>query len=125
MSDETSRLRAVLTERVLRGPGRASPAARQAAFDNRDVPGPARALIDTVARHAWRVTDQDVAAVTAAGMPDDEVFELAVCAAIGQASRQLEAARAALAQAIGEPPTSPARPTPDRTDRTDRTGDLA
>lgn len=57
---------------------------------------PTDALVDRVARHAWTVRDQDVAAPLAAGVSEDVVFELAVCAALGQATRQIEAALAAL-----------------------------
>jgi len=96
MSDDVARAREALVKRVLDGPAVASADARRAAFDNRDVPAAARALIDQVARHAWTVTDADVQAVTAAGVPEDEIFELTVCAAIGQAARQLDAALAAL-----------------------------
>jgi alkylhydroperoxidase/carboxymuconolactone decarboxylase family protein YurZ len=42
------------------------------------------------------VTDEDVAAATEAGLPEDEIFELVVCAAFGEASRQLNGALAAL-----------------------------
>lgn len=85
-----------LLERVLNGPGVTSIGARRAAFDNHEVDAQARALIGKVARHAWRVTDADVASVKAAGMAEDEIFELTVCAAIGQASRQLQSALDAL-----------------------------
>jgi hypothetical protein len=42
-----------------------------------------------------------VAAATAAGVPEDEIFELTVCAALGQATRQLDAALAVLDAAAG------------------------
>lgn len=96
MSEAVNRFRAAVTDRALRGSGVASPAARRAAFDNRGVDERARSLIDKVARQAWTVTGADVAAATAAGVPEDEIFELTVCAALGQATRQLDAALAAL-----------------------------
>ena len=96
MSEAVYRLRAAVADQALRGSGVASPAARRAAFDNRGVDERARSLIDKVARQAWTVTRADVAAATAAGVPEDEIFELTVCAALGQATRQLDAARAAL-----------------------------
>ena len=83
--------------RVLTGPGVAPLAARRAAFDNSDA-APARALIDKVAQRAWTITDEDVAAAKQE-LHEDEVFELVVCAAIGQATRQLEAALAAIEEA--------------------------
>jgi hypothetical protein len=62
----------------------------------------ARSLVDKVARHPWRVTDEDVTAAKAAHLSEDEIFELVVCAALGQASRQLTSALAALDAATAE-----------------------
>ena len=102
MSEAAHRLRAAAVDRARQGPGRASPEARQAAFDNAGVDPRARALVDTIARTAWKVTSHDIAAVKAAGISEDEIFELAVCAAFGQATRQLDAALAALDAATGD-----------------------
>ena len=44
----------------------------------------------------------DIGAVTAAGVREDEVFEFVVCAALGQATRQLDAALAALDRAAAD-----------------------
>jgi alkylhydroperoxidase/carboxymuconolactone decarboxylase family protein YurZ len=54
-------------------------------------------LIEKVANHAYRVTNEDVAAVRAAGLGEDQIFEIVICAAVGQASRQYADALAALA----------------------------
>ena len=75
---------------------------RRAAFDNANVPPSAAALVDKVARNAWKVTDEDVAAARSAGLSEDEIFELVVCAAYGQATRQLEAGLAAVAAAVAD-----------------------
>ena len=93
---DTTRLRKATTDRVLDGDGRASRDQRKAAFGNQGVAEAAGALIDKVANHAYKITDEDVAAAKAAGLAEDEIFELAVCAALGQATRQLESALAAL-----------------------------
>ena len=61
-----------------------------------------RTLVEKVAHHAYTVTDEDVAAVRAAGLSEDQIFEIVVCAAIGQANRQYDSALAALAGATGE-----------------------
>jgi alkylhydroperoxidase family enzyme len=90
---------AVVT-RVLEGDGRASRAERRAAFDNARLAEPLRTLIDKVARHPTRVTNEDVAAVKASGLSEDQIFELVICAAIGQATRQYETALEALAEAM-------------------------
>ena len=99
MNESSSRLRKAVVERVLHGAGKATGDARRAAFDNREVPEAARGLIDKVSKNAWKVTDEDVAAVKQAGMSDDQIFELAVAAALGQATRQLDSALAALDEA--------------------------
>ena len=98
MSDITE-LHSALVARVLGTEGKAPPELRRAAFDNVGLGGPMRTLIDKVAHHACRVTDDDVAAVRAAGLSEDEVFEIVVCAAVGQASRQYRNARAAIVRA--------------------------
>jgi hypothetical protein len=98
MSEAASRYRKLVVERVLHGRGETTGDARRAAFDNRDVAEPARALVDKVAHTAWKVTDEDVASVRAQ-LTDDAIFELAVAAAVGQSARQLDAALAALAAA--------------------------
>lgn len=86
--------RDALVKRILEGEGEASREARQAAFNNKST----TPLVDKVAKNAWKVTDEDVAAAKAA-MSEDEVFELVVCAAVGQATRQLDNALAALEEA--------------------------
>jgi hypothetical protein len=101
MSDITELHRAVIA-RVLDGDGKASTELRRAAFDNAGLDEPMRTLIDNVAYHAYRVTDEDVAAVRTAGLSEDQIFEIVVCAAIGQASRQYHNALAALASATEE-----------------------
>jgi hypothetical protein len=95
MSDIT-KVRKGLVARILEGDGKASPAQRRAAFDNAGLAEPLRSLIDKVAKHAYTVTDADIAAARASGVTEDQIFELAVCAAIGQATRQYDTALAAL-----------------------------
>ena len=85
-----------LIARVRDGEGKASREARRAAFDKPETcDGP---LLAKVAAHAYKVTDEDVAAAKASAS-EDEVFELVVCTAIGQAKRQYDAAMAALEEA--------------------------
>jgi alkylhydroperoxidase/carboxymuconolactone decarboxylase family protein YurZ len=112
MREPATRYREAVVRRALQGPGTASAAARRAAFDNQGVPEPARALVAKVASAAWTVTDADVAAAKSAGVSEDEIFELTVCAALGQSTRQLDDALAALdaattsATVAKSPPTS-------------------
>ena len=93
--------RAVVT-RVLEGDGKASRAERRAAFENAGLIEPLRALIEKVARQPAHVTDEDIAAVKAWGKSEDQIFELVVCAAVGQATRQYEAALAALDEIMAD-----------------------
>lgn len=89
-------LKSALVTRVLEGDGKASVTTRRAAFDNAGLEEPIRTLVDKVARAANVVTDEDFAAALAAGCSEDQIFEIVVCAAIGQASRQYDSALAAL-----------------------------
>ena len=93
--------KAVVT-RVLEGDGRAARAERRAAFENAGLAEPLRTLIDKVARQPTRITDEDVAVVLASGTSEDQLFELVVCAAIGQATRQYETALDALAETMAD-----------------------
>jgi hypothetical protein len=112
MSDAVNRFRAIVVERAVRGPGTTTSAARQAAFDNQGVDERARRLLEKVARQAWKITDEDVAATKAAGVSEDAIFELSVCAALGQSTRQLDAALAALDAASGSHQAATARTSP-------------
>ncbi len=103
MSHDTKRVaQQALVARVLEGEGRASTADRRAAFGNGGLAEPLSSLIEKVALHPTRVTDDDIAAVVASGLSEDQVFELVVCAAVGQATRQYEAALGALHAATGD-----------------------
>jgi alkylhydroperoxidase family enzyme len=90
-----------LVRRILEGKGRAPHAQRRAAFDNSGLTGPLRTLTEKVAKHAYKVTDEDIATARSSGLSEDQIFELAVCAAVGHATRQYEAAIAALETATG------------------------
>jgi hypothetical protein len=99
MSNIDESRRAVIA-RILEGEGKASPAQRRAAFGAESIAGPLGVLVEKVATRAHQIGDEDIAAVRNAGLSEDEVFELVVCAAVGQATRQYETARAALAAAL-------------------------
>jgi hypothetical protein len=93
-----------LVARVLEGDGKAAPELRRAAFDNAGLGEPIQTLIEKVAGHSYKVTDEDVAAVRAAALSEDQIFEIVVCAAVGEASRQYATALAALASAVERRP---------------------
>jgi hypothetical protein len=91
-----------LVKRVLEGDGRASRAERSGAFNNEPLTEPLHGLINKVAKDPTQITDDDVAAVKTSGLSEDQIFELVVCAAVGQATRQYQNALAALAVAVSD-----------------------
>jgi len=101
MSD-IEQARQALLKRILEGAGRSSVSERRAAFDNLDLATPLDALIHKIAMHAHRITDEDINVAKRAGFSEDKIFEIAVCAAVGEASRQHDTARAALEAAAGK-----------------------
>jgi hypothetical protein len=103
MMSDISNARRELLARILDGEGKAPSSQRRAAFDNSStsMTEPLRLLVEKVASGAHAVTDADVARAVATGLSEDEVFELVVCAAVGEAERQYGAARAALEAALG------------------------
>ncbi len=93
-----------LREAVLRGEGDTGTPVR-AAIEARaagrggvagGVPEPVMAFVDRVARHAYRVTDEDIEALRSAGYGEDAIFEIIVSAALGAASARLERGLSAL-----------------------------
>jgi hypothetical protein len=97
-----TKARKALVTRILEGDGKASRSQRRAAFDNAGLAKPLNTLIDKVAKHAYQVTEEDIAAAGASGLSEDQIFELVVCAAIGQASRQYDQSLQALEAATRE-----------------------
>ncbi|TSE01506.1 hypothetical protein FOS14_02890 [Skermania sp. ID1734] len=101
MSDIAA-LHSALVARILDDAATAPPELRRAAFDNSGLAEPMRTLIEKVAHRATSVTDADVAAVRAAGLSEDQIFEIVVCAAVGQASRDYQNALSAVSAATGQ-----------------------
>lgn len=98
--DKQALVRAI-EERILTGPGMAPLELRAKGFENGDLPGPLAELLHKVAKHSFQVSDGDFSAALAAGFTEDQLFELVICAAVGESSRLYQAGRAALAQATG------------------------
>jgi len=92
-----------LINAVLTTPGATPESLRRAVLERAQAPrgGPdavPQALtpyVDTVARHAYKVTDADVAALQQ-GQSDDAIFEITVAAAVGAAMHRLQRGMAAL-----------------------------
>ncbi len=97
---------AQLRKAVLEGPGTTSPAERQhianwsgnpdQAPASEQFPEPLATLLNKVARYAYKVTDEDVQAVLAAGYTEDAVFEAILSAAVGAAAARYERGMAVL-----------------------------
>ena len=91
-----------LVDAVLTQPGHAPPElrravlARAAGTGGEDLPAELAAYVDTVAQHAYRVTDEHVGRLQQAGHSDDALFEMTVAAALGAALGRLERGMAAL-----------------------------
>ncbi len=85
-----------MVTRVLEGDGKTPHAQRRGAFDNAGLAEPVKNLVNKVALSAYKITDEDIDAVRASGLSEDQIFELVVCAAIGQATRQYESGLMAL-----------------------------
>jgi hypothetical protein len=103
-TEETGRHRAgldALDASVLDGPGVVTPEVRRAAAGDEGVPERFAGYVDSIHRHAYRVTDRVVSHLLAAGTTEDEVFEVTVAAAYGAARRRLEAGLRALDGATG------------------------
>lgn len=95
-------LQEALIARLLEGNGCASHQARRDAFDDALPAGPLGELAHTVTVAPTQVTDAQFEAARAQGASEDEIFEVVICAAVGQATRQYRAALDALDKVIGE-----------------------
>lgn len=83
---------------VFDGPGETEPALRHAAADGKGVPADLQSLVDKIHRHAYRVTDEDLARLRTS-YSDDQLFEIVVSAALGASRQRLVAGLAALEKA--------------------------
>jgi alkylhydroperoxidase family enzyme len=89
MRDSHAERMARLARSVLEGAGALDPAVRQAAATGGEVPEALARYVEKVRRHAYRVRDDDVRALLAAGYSEDQVFELTVSTALGAALERL------------------------------------
>jgi hypothetical protein len=97
---EIAASRRALVMRLLEGDGRAAKDVRRAAFDARDLAEPIGALVHKVGIRPTEIHDEDIAAARGAGLTEDQLFEVVVCAAVGHAIRQHDAALAAVDAAL-------------------------
>lgn len=61
-----------------------------------DAPADLRAFLTKVREASFKVTDDDIAALRAAGHTNDEIYELTVAAVVGIACERREAATRAM-----------------------------
>ena len=97
MEDRFRTLREATVRAVLEGPGTTSPELRQA-LARGEPPDDLRVLVEKVRRHAYRVTDEDVAGLRDR-YSEDQLFEILIAASLGAAEDQLRAGLQALEQA--------------------------
>ena len=94
-----------LVDGVLAAPGDTPGALRRAVLERaggsggKDIPPAIAAYVDKVARHAYKVTDEDVAGLLEASWTQDQVFELTLATALGEGRRRIDVALAALEEA--------------------------
>lgn len=93
--DPHANLRDKVLESVLEGRGETDSALRRAAAEGRGIPADLQVLVDKIHRHAYKVTDEDLARLQPT-YADDQLFEIVVSAALGASRNRLLAGLAAL-----------------------------
>lgn len=94
------RLQQTLRHAVLDAPAATDTALRRAAYRGAGLAEPLRGYVEKLRRHAYRVQDDDIEQLHAAGYSDDQVFEVTVAAALGAGDERLRAGLAALNEAL-------------------------
>ena len=98
MTDPHAKLRDLVLQNVLDGTGETNPTLRKSVAEATFVPGDLQALVDKIHRHAYKVTDEDIARPQAK-YGDDQMFEIVVSAALGASRQRLMAGLEALEEA--------------------------
>ena len=98
MIDPHAELRDRVLSTVLTGPGEADASLRKAAAEGKGLPADLQPLVDKIHRHAYKVTDEDIATVQAK-YGDDRMFEIIISAALGASWQRLRAGFDALEEA--------------------------
>lgn len=88
---------AALRAAVLDGPGVTDRGLRRAAASG-TAPGVWAGYVRSVREASYRVSEEDIAALKAAGMGEEEIFEITVATAVGAAFDRLEAGLRAVAE---------------------------
>ena len=97
MTERFAALVEALFEQLCGGAATLAPELRRAIVARAAGDGNAAALppalaqwVDTIARHAYRTSDEQVAAMRAAGLSEDAIFEATLCASSGAARARLD-----------------------------------
>jgi hypothetical protein len=98
ITDPHATLRDAAFRAVFDGPAESGPAVRHAVADDVGVPTDLQALVSKIHRHAYKVTDDDLARLRET-YGDDQLFEIVVSAAVGASRIRLAAGLAALEKA--------------------------
>jgi hypothetical protein len=98
MTDPHASLRDRVLDSVINGPGVSDAGVRRAAAEGTGVPADLQPLVDKIHRHAYKVTDEDMARAQAK-YGDDQMFEIVVSAALGASRKRLLAGLKALEEA--------------------------
>ncbi len=99
-----------LNASVVEGPGETDPALRASAAaragelgkglePTTEVPEDLAPYLDKVAQWAYKVVDEDIESLKAAGFSEDEIFELTVAVAVGSGLARLECGMSAVESA--------------------------
>ena len=81
---------------VLETPGDAPNDLRQKVYDRQPVDEPLASYAAKIAEHPYRITDEDIDALKAAGYSEDAIFELTLAAATREGVRRYEIGMKAL-----------------------------
>jgi hypothetical protein len=93
---------AILRRAILVTPGATSPAERMDAEAQAVTAGPAAGYLLKVRNQSYRIVDDDLRALRAAGLGEDAILELTLATALGAAKSLWEQGMAALVRAQPE-----------------------
>jgi hypothetical protein len=94
MASRFDELKQATEKALLNGPGATPPELRQAVARG-EPPEDLRLLVEKIRKHAYKVTDEDVAELKGR-YTEDQLFEIIVAAAFGAADERLRAGLKAL-----------------------------
>jgi hypothetical protein len=90
-AERHAKRRRAVQRAVLESPGQTDPATRASAAGGGPLSEPMASYVAKVRHQSYRITEADIEALKAAGLSEDQIFEITVAAAFGAALRSLEA----------------------------------